>query len=155
MCNRPTRSVVVFVAVLAAAQLVRPSLANPATDASRTIEAQAAASGGLAAVLDRSCADCHSHKTAWPWYARVAPLSWLMAHGVKEGRRAVNFSEWAGYSRNQQRILLAESCQAASGGKMPGKPWTMLHPEARLSPRDVETICGAARQAEANAASGR
>jgi hypothetical protein len=74
-----------------------------------------------------------------------------MARGVAEGRRAVNFSEWAAYPPEQQRSLLAASCRDASNGKMPGL-WTLFRPEARLSTRDVETICAAARQDEAAAA---
>ncbi len=100
---------------------------------------------GLVPILDRACRDCHSNGTVWPWYTQVAPLSWLMARGIAEGRKAVNFSEWGSYSSNRQRTLLAESCSDVSAGKMPGL-WTLLQPEARLSPRDIETICAAARQ---------
>ena len=103
---------------------------------------------GLVAVLDRACRDCHSNRTVWPWYTQIAPVSWLMAYGVTEGRKAVNFSEWAAYPPERQRKLLVEACQDASEGKMPG-PYTLLHPEARLSAQDIETICAAARQAEA------
>jgi hypothetical protein len=71
-----------------------------------------------------------------------------MAYGVSQGRKALNFSEWAAYAPEQQRVLLVESCQDVSQGKMPG-PYTLLHPEMRLSPHDIETICAAARQAEA------
>jgi hypothetical protein len=74
-----------------------------------------------------------------------------MAYGVSKGRRAVNFSEWAAYEPEQQRVLLIESCQDVSQGTMPG-PYTLLHPEMRLSTHDIETICAAARQAEADAA---
>jgi len=81
-------------------------------------------------------------------------MSWLMARGVAEGRKAVNFSEWGAYSPEQQRTLLSVSCQDASTGKMPG-PYTWLRPETRLSAQDVETICAAARQAEADVAGGR
>lgn len=136
---------VVFVVVFAAAQLVRPERANPVTDASRTIQAHAGTAGNLVAVLDRACRDCHSYQTTWPWYARVAPVSWVLARGVSEGRKAVNFSEWSAYSPAQRRALLTASCLDATTGKMPGRPWTTLHPEARLSARDVETICEAAR----------
>jgi heme-binding protein len=73
---------------------------------------------------------------------------------VTKGRKAVNFSEWAAYSPDQQRILLAASCDDVTHDKMPG-PYTLLHPEMRLSAQDVTTICAAARQAEANAAGGR
>jgi hypothetical protein len=69
-----------------------------------------------------------------------------MAYAVKEGRRAVNFSDWTAYPAERQRQLLVVSCQDVSGGKMPGSAWTWLHPEARLSAQDIETICVAARQ---------
>lgn len=153
MSRRVKQTAVVFVVVFAAAQLVRPERANPATDVSRTIQAQVGTSGALAAVLDRSCRDCHSNNTVWRWYTQVAPVSWLMARGVAEGRKAVNFSEWAGYPPEVQRTLLSASCQDVSSGKMPG-PYTLLRSETRLSPQDNETICAAARQAEANAADG-
>src|SRR5512133_2625459 len=108
MSRRLKQAAFVCVVIFAAAQLVRPERANPPTDASRTI--QAYAGSGLAAVLDRSCRDCHSNLTVWPWYTQVAPVSWLMAYGVVKGRTAVNFSEWSSYSPEQQRILLALSC---------------------------------------------
>jgi len=147
MRRRLKQAAFVFVAVFALAQLVRPERANPPTDASRTIQAHTGTSG-LAGVLDRSCRDCHSNLTVWPWYTQIAPVSWLMAYGVTKGRNAVNFSEWAAYSPEQQRILLAVSCEDVTSGKMPG-PYTLLHPETRLSAQDVATICTAAREAAA------
>jgi len=154
MSRRLKQAAVVFIVVFAAAQLIRPDRTNPATDVSRTIEAHVGAGSDLVAVLDRACGDCHSNSTVWPWYTEIAPLSWLMAYGVKEGRKAVNFSEWAAYSLERQRKLLAESCQDVTAGKMPG-PYALLHPEMRLSPRDIETVCSAARRDEADAAHGR
>jgi len=93
--RRLKQAAVVFVVVFACAQLVRPERANPATDVSRTIQAHVGPASGLVAVLDRSCSDSHSNATVWPWYTQVAPVSWLMAQAVTEGRTAVNFSEWA------------------------------------------------------------
>jgi hypothetical protein len=151
--RRLKQAAVVFIIVLAAAQLVRPERTNPTTDVSRTIQAHMPTGSELVAVLDRSCRDCHSNGTVWPWYTQVAPLSWLMAQAVREGRNAVNFSEWAGYQPAQQRLLLALSCEDATNGKMPGA-YTRLRPETRLSPQDVETICAAARQADTRAAGG-
>ncbi len=151
MSRRVRRAGAVFVVVLAAAQLVRPDRRNPATDSTRTIQAHVGTSSGLVAVLDRACRDCHSNETVWPSYTQIAPVSWLMAYGVKTGRSAVNFSEWAAYSPAQQRMLLAASCDDARNGRMPGS-YALLRPETRLSARDVETICAAARQAEPHAA---
>ncbi|KAB2969044.1 MAG: hypothetical protein F9K18_01940 [Thermoanaerobaculia bacterium] len=151
MSRRMRQAAVVLVVVFAAAQLVRPERRNPATDATRAIQAHAGTSNGLVAVLERACRDCHTNATAWPWYTRAAPLSWLMAYGVTQGRAAVNFSEWASYSPGQQRRLLASSCADAKSGRMPGA-YALLRPETRLSARDVETLCTAARQAELRAA---
>jgi Haem-binding domain len=147
--RRLKQAALVFLAVFAAAQLVRPDRANPPTDASRTIQAHVGTASGLSSVLDRACGDCHSNSTVWPWYTHVAPLSWLMARAVAEGRRAVNFSEWSAYSPNEQRTLLAASCDDAASGRMPGV-WTRLRPETRLSSKDVDLICAAARQAQAS-----
>jgi len=150
MSRRLTQITVVLVVIFAVAQFIRPGRANPPTDASRTIQAQAGMNG-LGAVLDRSCGDCHSNATAWSsWYTQIAPLSWLMAHEVAAGRTAVNFSEWATYTPEQQRLLLAVSCDDAKSGKMPG-PYPYFKPETRLSAQDIQTICAAARQTEAKA----
>jgi heme-binding protein len=147
MSTRLKQAAVVFAVVFVAAQFVRPGRTNPPTDVSRTIEAHVGTATGLATVLNRACSDCHSNATVWPWYTQIAPVSWLMAYGVSQGRKAVNFSEWAAYGPEQQRVLLIESCQDVSQGRMPG-PYTLLHPEMRLSPQDIETICAAARQEE-------
>ena len=146
-----TRAAAVFVVVFAAAQLVRPGRVDPPIDPGRTIQAHATTPGGLAAILDRSCRDCHSNAAVSAWYTQIAPLSWLMAHEVTQGRKAINFSEWAGYTPGQQRLLLAASCDDVKGGKMPG-PYTFFKPDTRLTVADVETICAAARQADAYAA---
>ena len=151
MNRRLKQAAIILIAVLAAAQLVRPERANPATDASHTIQADPGTASGLVAILDRSCRDCHSKGTVWPWYTQIAPVSWLMAYGVTAGRKAVNFSEWASYPPRRQRALLSASCQDASTGKMPG-PYTLVRPETRLSAQDIETICAAAWKAEAESA---
>jgi len=149
MHERLKQAIVVLVVVFAAAQLVRPSHANPPTDTTRTIQAHETTA--LATVLDRSCGDCHSNATVWSsWYTQIAPLSWLMAHEVAAGRQAVNFSEWAAYTPDQQRMLLSVSCDDAKSGKMPG-PYPFFKPETRLSAEDIQTICAAARHSEARA----
>ena len=149
MNRRLKQTAVALVVVFAAAQLIRPGRANPPTDPTRTIEAHAGTASGLVAVLDRSCGDCHSNKTVWPWYTEVAPLSWLMAYAVNAGRKAVNFSEWTAYTIDQQQTLLAQSCRDVTQGTMPGA-YTMVRPDTRLSPQDVEVVCAALGQVQAS-----
>ena len=154
MVKRLMQAIAAVAVLFGAAQLIRPNRNNPPTDLGRTIQAHAGTTPELVAVLDRSCRDCHSNDTVWPWYTQVAPLSWLMARGVAEGRKVVNFSEWASYPPDVRRMLLSMSCEDAASGKMPG-PYTLVRPETKLSPQDIETICASARQAETNAADGR
>jgi len=133
----------VFVLLFATAQLIRPERTNPATNASQTIQAHVGTKSGLVAILNRACRDCHSNETVWSNYTQLAPVSWLVAYGVGQGRKAVNFSEWGAYSPEQQRSLLTVACQDVTSGKMPGSAYTTLYPAARLSAHDVETICAA------------
>jgi len=149
MSSRLKQAALVFVVVFAAAQFVRPSRANPPIDERHTIQASVGTASGLVAVLDRSCGDCHSNKTVWPWYSEIAPVSWIMAYAVKEGRKAVNFSEWTAYTADQQQTLLAQSCRDVSEGKMPGA-YTVVRPATRLLPQDVETVCAAMGQVQAS-----
>jgi hypothetical protein len=151
MSRRLKQAAVVLVVVFAAAQVIRPERANPATDVNHTIQTRVGTANGLVAVLDRACGDCHSNATVWPAYTGIAPLSWLMTYAVRQGRTAVNFSEWTAYPPERQRQLLVASCRDVSAGKMPGGAWTLLHPEARLSAIDIETICAATRETQTNA----
>jgi mono/diheme cytochrome c family protein len=87
------------------------------------------------ALLARACFDCHSNQTVWPWYAAVAPVSWLLQHDVDDGRRHVNFSEWNRLQRGLRGVR-----NDVMGGKMP--PWYYLpfHPRARLSDAEKENL---------------
>ena len=133
------------VALLASAQLVRPQRVNQATDPSHTIQATLDASSELGPVLDRACGECHSNTLSSRWYAKVAPFSFAIERGAQEGRKAVNFAEWTAYSPEQQRAFLFASCNDARSGSMPLPIYLRFRPDAKLSARDVETICEAAR----------
>lgn len=84
----------------------------------------------------RACGDCHSHQTRWPWYSRIAPVSWLVQHDVDEGREHFNVSLWGVQNRNKGD----EAAQELHEGEMP--PWFYLlpHPEAKLSPAEKKAL---------------
>jgi hypothetical protein len=84
------------------------------------------------ALAVRACFNCHSNQTRWPWYADVAPFSWVVQHDVEIARSVVNFSEW-----NVTYELAAYSGQSVTTGNMPPFKYGVAHPEARLTP--VET----------------
>ena len=92
-------------------------------------------------IARRACYDCHSNETVWPAYARVAPVSWLIAKDVEEGREHLNFSEWDGPNEGLDEVLaMLES------GEMPMRRYTLLHPEAALTQPEITTFIRGLRE---------
>ena len=128
---------VVFVAI----QFSRPARTNPPVNPAQSIEANLQVSPQVAAIFDRSCNDCHSNKTVWPWYTNVAPVSWFLVNHVNEGRGDMNLSEWGSYDKDKQSHRLRDICEQVQDGEMPLSTYTPLHPKAKLSAADVQTLC--------------
>lgn len=122
-------------------QFVRPERVNPQPIDGQSLEEHARVPPEVAAVLKRSCMDCHSNRTDWPWYSNVAPASWFVTDHVNHGRRHLNFSRWGEYDRRRANNLLNDICATAKGGAMPLDSYTLIHRSARLAPRDVQTLC--------------
>jgi hypothetical protein len=140
--RRARRASLLVVGALAVlAQFWRPEYTNPATDPSQTLAAQLSVPGDVQTILDRSCRDCHSHDTRWPWYSHVAPTSWLLARDVATGRDELNFSEWGQYDPETAGEQLEAICSQVRERAMPLPPYRLLHSEARLTAQDVETLC--------------
>jgi hypothetical protein len=129
------------VALFVACQLVPVERSNPTTDPSRGLYAAAAVPPDVRSILERSCGDCHSNETRWPWYSHVAPVSWLVSFDVREGRADLNFSEWARYSAETKGHKLEAICRRVRQGEMPDGKYTLIHRGARLSESDRETLC--------------
>jgi hypothetical protein len=130
-----------FIAAVTLIQLVRPSRINPREDPALTIHARASVDPAVSAILTRSCNDCHSNLTVWPWYTEIAPVSWIIASDVNRGRKALNLSEWGNYSTEKKSDLLAEMCKEASDREMPGTPYTSLHAGTRLTDAEIQSVC--------------
>jgi len=94
----------------------------------------------LDAVLHRSCYDCHSNETRWPWYSRVAPASWLLGDHVKEGREHLNFSDWPSLDFELQDQYLRMIAKEVSGDHMPPATYLLIHRNARLGPAEKKLL---------------
>ena len=99
----------------------------------------------LTPMLKRSCMDCHSNQTVWPWYSYVAPMSWLVERDVRRGRDHMNFSEWDQYTFKQREKLLADIASAVKNREMPLPQYTLIHRHAKLSDADTDLIYAWAR----------
>lgn len=131
----------VVLVVLIGLQFVRPDRTNPAVDLSQAIHARLQPNPQVAAILDRSCQDCHSNTTRWPWYSNVAPVSWFVIDHVNHGRSHLNFSEWGTLDNRQAAKKLEEVCEEVQDGVMPLPSYTRIHWGAKLSPEDIKTLC--------------
>ncbi len=123
----------------------------PVDRTSPAVAAEIQAPANVRAVLKRACYDCHSNETTWPWYSRVAPVSWLVARDVREGRKELNFSDWGGYAAKRQARKLKECREQVGDGEMPPWFYAAVHREAALSTEDVAllnawTLAGGGRQ---------
>lgn len=123
------------VVVLIGAQFFQPKRTNPVSDPSSSYHVVARPPVEVTSILSRSCHDYHSNETVWPLYGKIAPVSWLIARDVQEGRAHLNFSEWGRSSRT------AELCEQVRGGEMPFWHYRLLHPTARLAPTEITTLC--------------
>ncbi len=128
--------VVLFVGM----QLVRPDRVNP------PVTGEVQTTPEVKALLKRACYDCHSNETVWPWYSNVAPISWVVAHDVDEGRRELNFSEWASYEPKRQAHKLEETEEMVEKGEMPLGIYVVLHAEAKLTEAEKKTLIDWAKQ---------
>jgi hypothetical protein len=130
-----------IVAAFCALQLRQPDRTNPASDPADAIGRHLEVPADVQAVLDRSCRDCHSHDTRWPFYSYIAPISWELAGHVTAARQELNFSTWGRYDADAAQDLLTAICRQVRAGEMPLPSYTRLHPSARLTADEISRLC--------------
>lgn len=125
---------VLLLAGFAAIQFIPVQRTNP------LVRGEVPAPPEVQTILRRSCYDCHSNLTRWPWYSNVAPASWLIARDVQKGRAEMNFTEWDDVDTKRQVEAMHESWEAVSEGEMP--PWFYVgpHPRAQLANEDLTRL---------------
>jgi hypothetical protein len=140
MMKRAITILVVLLGIFAIIQFIRPDRTNPPSDAAMSISQRLPVPDPVRMILERSCFDCHSNQTRWPWYSNVAPASWLVADDVKEGRGHLNFSEWGTYNRGKQIARLETMISLLEKDAMPPKNYLLLHRDAVLNEREKDLL---------------
>jgi Haem-binding domain len=123
----PVALVVVFVLL----QFTNPVRTNPPVMSDLT--ATNPPPPKITALLHAACYDCHSYETKWPWYSRVAPVSWLIASDVNNGRHNMNFSDWPNNDPMRAAKRLEDMSEEIGYDEMPPKKYTLIHADARLT----------------------
>ncbi|HEY2646729.1 MAG TPA: heme-binding domain-containing protein [Candidatus Acidoferrales bacterium] len=140
--GRVKRLIFGSIAVLIFIQIIQPSRTNPPVVASRGLESHVDVPPEVQSVLKRSCYDCHSNSTVWPWYSRVAPVSWYVARDVNVARGHVNLQDWEAQVNDQEgKEHLGAICKLVREGKMPPADYRFIHRDANISPEEANAIC--------------
>lgn len=133
--SRVLKSVLGILAlVIVGIQFVPVERTNP------PVEAALEAPPEVMAMLRESCYDCHSNETEWPWYSRVAPVSWLVAKDVNEGREHLNLSDWGRLEGGDRRHAAEEMWEEVDEGKMPLGIYLAMHRDAEPTEEDLAVL---------------
>jgi Haem-binding domain len=123
-----------------ASVFVRPFGAVKARTSNTPLLAGAPVDPSVVRIIERSCQNCHSERTDWPWYSYVAPMSWLIENDVRHGRSHMNLSHWDEYNLQKQQEILTEMSAMVRSRQMPLPRYLRLHPSARLSDAEIDRI---------------
>lgn len=142
-------ALIALVVLFGAIQLVRPDLSNPPVVEAERIENFVSVPADVSAIFKRSCNDCHTNETVYPWYSQVSPVSWWLKDHIDHGRSHLNMSEWAKYTTQQRTKRLEEICEVVESKEMPLPSYLWGHSDAVLSDGDAKLLCDWARVSQA------
>lgn len=145
-------ALILFVAFVAV-QFYRPDRSTPPIVEAATLEGSTNVPAPVEAILTRSCNDCHTDKTEYPWYAQIAPASFFLDGHITEGRRNLNLSDWNSYETNRKRRKLDQMCEQVTSREMPLPSYLWIHWGAKLSDEDAKTLCDWTEQEKSRLAS--
>ncbi|WP_343694299.1 cytochrome P460 family protein [Flavobacterium sp.] len=91
-------------------------------------------------ILRNSCFDCHSNTANLAWFDKITPANFLVASHIKDGRKALNFSNWDSLEKPKQNALLFYAFNKILSGEMPLKSYTALHPSAKLNDNAIAVL---------------
>lgn len=94
----------------------------------------------VANIIKTSCYDCHSNETKYPWYTNIQPVAWFLKSHIDDGRKHLNFSNFATYTPVKQAHKLADAADEVESGGMPLESYVLIHTDANLSAEQKVTL---------------
>jgi hypothetical protein len=114
---------------------------NPPINPAETLEAAVSVSPDISQILVRSCNDCHTNSTTYPWYANIQPVGWFLKNHIDDGQRKLNFSVFKTYPAKKQVKKLGEICEEVQTKEMPLPSYLWIHRSSVMSESDIKTLC--------------
>ena len=119
--------------ILVVIQFIRPAKNQSSELSANDISRAYTVPDDVQNIVKKACADCHTNNTVYPWYNNVQPVGWLLTKHVNDGKKELNFSEFASYSPKKQHHKLEELIEMVKEEEMPLPSYTWLHKNAILT----------------------
>lgn len=150
MVKKIIKVVVILLAVaFVVIQFFRIDKVAPPVVPGETIEAAVNVPPDIELILGRSCADCHTNSTVYPWYFNIQPTGWFMKGHIDDGRRHFNMSVFNTYAPKKKAKKLEEICEQVESGEMPLPSYLWIHRDAVLKDTEAKALCDWAKQEQA------
>jgi hypothetical protein len=133
MKSRQTVLLLFFIVAIITIQFFRVDRTLPISPPSNDIFSVLTASEEIQTMVKSACYDCHSNHTNYPWYSYVAPISWILQDHITNGRKHLNFSNWADYPKEKSIEKLEDCFEVMAKEEMPLNEYQWLHQDAKLS----------------------
>ena len=134
--------------LLIAAQFIQPSLNQGSSSGAQDITKMVSVPENVMQVLKRSCYDCHSDHSTYPWYDRISPISWWVADHINDGKRELNFTQFKQNTTKRQLHKMEEIRETVEKGDMPLKSYLVMHGDAKLTDHEKNILVEWSRKAE-------
>ncbi|MDF3076944.1 MAG: cytochrome [Sphingobacteriaceae bacterium] len=135
-----TKILLILVAVFVVIQLFQSPKNNTAPETSADISRVYPMSPNVKATLRKSCYDCHSNSTHYPWYSYIQPFGWWLSSHIEEGKEELNLSQFKDYSARRRKSRLKSMAESIEDGSMPLSSYTFIHNGAKLRDQDRKLL---------------
>ncbi|MBV9216959.1 MAG: heme-binding domain-containing protein [Acidobacteria bacterium] len=140
-------TVIVLAVAFIVLQFFRIDTTAPVTNPADTLAATTDVPPDISLILGRSCDDCHTNNTRYPWYAQIQPTAWFLKNHIDDGRRHLNFSIWNSYDDKKKAKKLDEVCEEVQSGEMPLPSYLWIHHDAVLNEGEKKALCAWSQEA--------
>jgi len=129
----------IIIIVLVLIQFIQPKK-NQTKNNTNDISNEIKVSKNVQEIIKTSCADCHTNYTVYPWYNKIAPVSWFLAYHINDGKEHLNFSEWMKYNKKQKNHIIKNLKEVIKEKEMPLTSYTLIHKNAVLTEQQSEVF---------------
>lgn len=141
--------VLLLIAGFVVIQFFRIDKTSPPVVQAEALESAVLVSPDVSQIMVRSCNDCHTNSTNYPWYSNIQPVGWFLKSHIDDGRRKLNFNIFNTYPPKKKAKKLEEICERVESKEMPLPSYLWLHRDSILSESDAKALCDWAKQEQA------